>query len=139
MTFSYRGSDFASIATILFPLYLLCTNDHTGCGLNLYHFLAPDAYSQLLEFVPLIDRTAVSSVYDVSTLAPHSTLPLNQACSHGLHCFGYASLFTSTPLQVMPKFSWSDGSCKYLYVNVHRLEQYLVCKINARTISGSGS
>ena len=33
--------------------------------LDLYQFLSPDAYSQLNEFVPIIEKTATSCVYDV--------------------------------------------------------------------------
>jgi hypothetical protein len=60
-------------------------------GLNLYDVLAPYAYSQISEYVTLIDRSATSAVYD----------------------------------EVMPVFTWSDGTCKYLHIDVHRLNEYM--------------
>ena len=41
---------------------------HLALGLDLYEFLAPDAYSRLSEYVALIDKTTMSTVYDVRFL-----------------------------------------------------------------------
>lgn len=47
-------------------------------GLNLYKFLAPNAYSQLSGHVEIVDRIAVSHVYDVRfTLANNSVVCYN--------------------------------------------------------------
>ena len=93
----------------------LCPISRTARGLNLYRVLAPNAYHQLEGHIPVIDKTVVSEVYEVS----QSLIFL-------------PSLFYSTIwipcciLQVMPLFPWHDGSYKYLHVDVPMLEQYQV-------------
>lgn len=39
---------------------------HVGGGLNLYQFLAPNAYPQLRDHVDVTNSTVISQVYDVS-------------------------------------------------------------------------
>lgn len=79
--------------------------------------LAPNAYHQLKGHIPVIDKTVVSEVYEVSLSFSRNVSP---------------SLFHSTSwilfrvLQVMPLFPWHDGSFKYLHVDVPMLEQYQV-------------
>lgn len=53
-------------------LLLVCLSNYlllfsyVDLGLNLYNVLEPDTFNQLSEYVPVINRTAFSTVYDVS-------------------------------------------------------------------------
>lgn len=74
----------------------------------LYEFLSPNAYPQLSEHVKIIDKMAISHVYDVCVTIATTFV-----------------LFINYPLQVMPIFTWKDGSTMYLHVDVHGFHEYL--------------
>lgn len=69
-----RDDTFApsSSSAHLQPYSLSCSSEQwlrrygiDSLGLDLYEFLAPDAYSRLSEYVALIDKTTFSTVYDI--------------------------------------------------------------------------